>query len=82
MLGERAPGPDEVRRILRGLMPTLLRFRFLRELEPDKEERDQVDRENLIYECLPALQLYDVRALAAPAVEAALAAARVDEEEP
>lgn len=73
-LAERAPGPEEVRRILRGLVPTLLRFRFLRELEPEREERAEVDRENLIYECLPALQLYDVRALAPGAVEAALAA--------
>jgi hypothetical protein len=81
VLGERAPGSDEVRRILRGLVPALLRFRFLRELEPERDERDQVDRENLIYECLPSLQLYDVRALAAPALEAALAAARVDEQE-
>src|SRR5258708_6528198 len=47
VLADRAPGPDEVRRILRGLVPTLLRFRFLRELDPEREERDQVDRENL-----------------------------------
>jgi uncharacterized protein DUF2398 len=62
-LGAAAPDDDGVRRLLRGLMPTLLRYRFLAELEPEREDRGSVDRENLIYECLPGLYLYDVRRL-------------------
>jgi hypothetical protein len=76
-LGERAPGEEEVRKILRGLVPTLLRYRFLRELQPEPGEQ-LVDRENLIYECLPALYLYDVRALGRPALQAALSMAAPD----
>jgi hypothetical protein len=72
-LGEVAPGEDEVRRVLRGLFPTLLRYRFLREIEPDVEERGLIDRENLIYECLPGLYLYDPRPLGRAALGAALA---------
>lgn len=72
LLGERFPGEEEVRRALRSLFPTLLRFRFLRELEPEPDEQPFVDRENLIYECLPGLYLYDVRALGRSALEAAL----------
>lgn len=74
-LGERTPDGDGVRKILRGLMPTLLRFRFLRELQPERDERSEVDRENLIYECLPALYLYDVRALGQSALATALGTA-------
>ncbi len=77
-LGEAALGEDEVRRILRGLMPTLLRYRFLRELEPEPDERAFADRENLLYECLPGLYLYDVRALDRSALSASL---RRDSEE-
>jgi hypothetical protein len=70
-LGEGAPPAEDVRKILRSLVPTLLRFRFLRELEPEVSERDEVDRENLIYECLPGLYLYDVRALGPSALSRA-----------
>jgi hypothetical protein len=73
VLGARAPSPDAVRKILRDLVPTLLRYRFLAELEPAPEEVGLADRENLIYECLPGLYLYDVRALGQPALTAALA---------
>jgi hypothetical protein len=62
-LGEAAPDEGEVRKILRGLMPGLLRYRFLREIEPPRDVAG-VDPENLIYECLPALHHYDVRKLA------------------
>jgi Protein of unknown function (DUF2398) len=62
-LGEATPGEAEVRKILRGLMPSLLRFRFLREVEPPRDVQG-LDPENLIYECLPALHHYDVRRLA------------------
>jgi len=72
VLRERAPSEDGVRKILRDLMPTLLRYRFLSELEPSPDEQALADRENLIYECLPGLYLYDVRALGLPALSAAL----------
>jgi hypothetical protein len=62
-LGETAPGEAEVRKLLRGLVPLLLRYRFLREVEPPREDAS-IDPDNLIYECLPALHHYDVRRLA------------------
>ncbi|MBI4508094.1 MAG: DUF2398 family protein [Deltaproteobacteria bacterium] len=71
-LGTQAPDDEGVRRILRALMPSLIRFRFLAEIEPEREERDSVDRENLLYECLPALYLYDVRALGRSALSGAI----------
>ncbi|HKE19462.1 MAG TPA: DUF2398 family protein [Kofleriaceae bacterium] len=61
-LSGAAPGEAEVRKMLRGLMPALLRFRFLREVEPPRDAAG-LDPENLIYECLPALHHYDVRRL-------------------
>jgi hypothetical protein len=63
LLGGAAPSEEQVRRILRAVVPHLLRYRFLSELEPEPEDQGLVDRENLIYECLPALWLYDARAL-------------------
>jgi hypothetical protein len=60
-LGEAAPDEEAVRRILRGLAPALLRYRFLRELDPPPGM--EVDQDARIYECTPALALYDVRAL-------------------
>lgn len=60
-LGAGAPDEDGVRRILRGLVPILLRYRFLRELEPPPGM--EVEPDARIYECTPALALYDVRAL-------------------
>lgn len=54
---------DGVRKLLRALMPTLLRFRFLREVAPSKEEREGLDPDRFLYDCLPALHHYDVRVL-------------------
>lgn len=71
-----APPDDEaVRRLLRGLMPDLLRFRFLREVSAEGEDRDGVigDPDLTIYESLPALHLYDVRALGPRALARAFA---------
>lgn len=79
-LGDAAPDQDEVRRVLRALVPLLLRFRFLRELAPERD--DVVDRENLIYECLPALYLYDVRALGASPLRSAARVASGGEPDP
>ena len=61
-LGEGAPDETDIRKLLRGLVPTLLRFRFLRELEPPRDDPG-IDRDNLIYECLPGLYGYDPRQL-------------------
>ena len=50
-----------VKRILRRVIDALLRYRFLRELAPEAD--DAVNRDNLIYECLPGLYCYDIRRL-------------------
>ncbi len=60
-LAEQAPDEAGVKKILRRVMEQLIRFRFLRELP--READDVVDRENLIYECLPGLYSYDIRRL-------------------
>lgn len=75
-LGEAAPDDDAVRKLLHGLMPDLIRYRFLRELPADAEDRDRVgdDADLRIYESLPALHLYDVRAIGPHALARALAA--------
>lgn len=61
--GDAAPDDTQVRKTLRRLVERLLRYRFLRELAPEAD--DDVDRDNLIYECLPGLYCYDVRRLGA-----------------
>jgi hypothetical protein len=60
-LGEGAPDEAAVKKNLRRVVELLLRYRFLRELAPEVD--DHVDRDNLIYECLPGLYCYDVRRL-------------------
>jgi Protein of unknown function (DUF2398) len=67
-------GPDEaaIKKSLRRLVERLLRFRFLRELAPEPD--DVVDRDNLIYECLPGLACYDIRRLGPRPLEQFLAA--------
>lgn len=64
-LGEGAPDEEGVRRLLRGLVPVLLRYRFLRELVPDREDRDRIEGDQVLYECMPAFSHYDLRALGA-----------------
>lgn len=59
--GDAAPDDAQLKKSLRRLVERLLRYRFLRELPPEPD--DTVDRENLIYECLPGLYCYDVRRL-------------------
>lgn len=56
-----APDDAQLKKSLRRLVERLLRYRFLRELAPDAD--DHIDRDNLIYECLPGLYCYDVRRL-------------------
>jgi hypothetical protein len=88
-LGEAAPGDDDVRKLLRGLWPTLVRYRFVREV-PDEPElrgepRDELDGappgdaaarddDRVLYEALPALRHYDVRRLGPRALARALGA--------
>jgi hypothetical protein len=67
VLEQDAPDDDGTRRLLRSLMPTLLRYRFLREVPPSREEREGLHPDRYLYDCLPALHHYDVRALG-PAV--------------
>jgi len=67
---EGAPDDDGVRKLLRGLVPTLLRYRFLREIAPERDERAGLEADRYIYECLPALYHYDVRALGESALRA------------
>jgi len=62
-LGGAAPEDEGVRKLLRRLMPMLLRYRFLRELPPEPGERGTVERDEWLYQCMPALHGYDVRAL-------------------
>jgi len=57
-------GDEEVRRILRGVMPTLERYRFLLRIKPPADE--QVASDEVIYECLPALWHYNANAVARP----------------
>lgn len=69
-LGAAAPDDDAVRKTLRGLWPVLLRYRFVREVPRDGDDRaaDDVrgarDDDHVLYEALPALHHYDVRRLA------------------
>lgn len=60
---ERLAGVDDdgVRRLFRELVPQLLRYRFLREVEADADHA--LAPERCVYECLPGLHAYDVRAL-------------------
>jgi hypothetical protein len=55
---------EGVRRILRGVMPQLERYRFLVRLRPPKDE--PVADDDTIYECLPALWHYSVQRLSRP----------------
>jgi hypothetical protein len=67
-LGEGAPDDGGVRNLLRRIVPVLLRYRFLREVTPDREERIGLEPDRLLYECLPALHHYDVRVLSRPVI--------------
>lgn len=75
--------PDEaVRRILRGILPTLRRYRFLRPVQPPADEA--VRDEDTLYECLPALWHYQperlAQTLSAPSPDTAGAPADEDPE--
>ncbi len=71
-LGGAALADDEVRRMLRQLMPMLERYRFVREVP--RERDDDVADERVLYEALPGLYHYDPRRLAPEVVARALGA--------
>ncbi len=52
--------------IIRGIMPTLSKYRFLRKLKPSPG--DSIGEEETIYECLPAMWHYQAAQLAQPIV--------------
>ncbi len=55
---------EKVRLILRGLMPALERYRFLRKVKPSADE--SVSEADTIWECLPALWHYQAAQRAEP----------------
>ena len=55
---------ERVRQILRGIIPVLERYRFLRKVRPSSE--DSVSENETIYEALPALWCYQAAQLAEP----------------
>ncbi len=72
-LGPSAPSDEEVRRLLRGLWPTLERYRFVRDVgRDDSEPGDDRHEDQVLYEALPALYHYDIRRLGPAALARAL----------
>lgn len=55
---------ERVRQILRGIMPALEKYRFLRKIKPSADE--SVSETDTIWECLPAMWHYQAAALADP----------------
>lgn len=75
------PVEDDVRKILRSLMPTLVRYRFLRELPRDDMTPDEsLEGDQVLYEALPGLHHYDVRKLGPGALARSLASESAQEE--
>jgi hypothetical protein len=70
-LGDAAPEEEAIRKLLRNLWPTLVRYRFVREVPRDGDDagdNDERDGDRVLYEALPALHHYDVRRLAPGAI--------------
>lgn len=81
VLGADAPDEAGVRRILRGLWPALERYRFVRVVErggdeagPDDDDELDDAGDRVLYEALPALHHYDIRALGPAALASAFGA--------
>ena len=55
---------EKVRLVLRGIMPSLERYRFLRKVRPSADE--SVNESETIYEALPAMWHYQAAQLAVP----------------
>lgn len=70
---------EKVRQILRGLMPTLERYRFLRKVKPSADE--SVSEAETIWECLPALWHYQAAQLAEPISESSAETSNAEQEE-
>ena len=66
---EQAAGysEEDVRRILRPIMPQLEKYRFLTKIDPPDDETIAPD--DTIYECLPALWHYSVQRISRPVDE-------------
>ncbi len=60
---------ENVRKILRPVMPQLEKYRFLLKIDPPNDEA--VEPDDTIYECLPALWHYSVQRISRPLGEAA-----------
>ena len=60
---------EKVRLVLRGIMPALERYRFLRKVRPSADE--SVNESETIYEALPAMWHYQAAQLAVPVDEEA-----------
>ena len=60
---------EKVRLILRGIMPSLERYRFLRKVRPSADET--VGESETIYEALPAMWHYQAAQLAVPVADKA-----------
>jgi hypothetical protein len=58
---------EDVRKILRPVMPQLEKYRFLLRLDPPDDEKIAPD--DTIYECLPALWHYSVQRISRPVTE-------------
>jgi len=73
-LGNAAPGDEEVRGLLRGLWPTLERYRFVRPVARGGagDADGGRDEDQVLYEALPALHHYDLRRLGPAALARAL----------
>jgi hypothetical protein len=67
LLGERAPDDAALQREIGSTWDVLLRYRFVRFVEPTAAERMEGSAKGaLLYEFLPAVYLYDTRVLADP----------------
>ncbi len=76
-LGAAAPTDEEVRLLLRGLWPTLERYRFVRAIvrgDGDGERHPGDDGDRVLYEALPGLHHYDIRRLGPAALARAFGA--------
>jgi hypothetical protein len=58
---------EQIRRVLRTVMPQLERYRFLRKLDPPADQ--VIEPDDTIYECLPALWHYSVQRISRPLSE-------------
>ena len=58
---------EQVRQLLRPIIPQLEKYRFLDKLDPPSDEI--IEQDDTIYECLPALWHYSVQRISRPLEE-------------